>query len=29
MRDRQEINYESVTDEDALADAMLAAEDLD
>lgn len=29
MRDRQSINYENVTDEDALADAMLAADSLD
>ena len=28
LRDRQEVNYENVTDEDALADSMLAAEDI-
>ena len=29
LRDRQEINYDHVTDEDALADSMLVAENLD
>ena len=29
LRERQVVNYENVTDDDALADAMLAAETLD
>jgi len=29
LRERTEVNYDSVTDEDALADAMMAADDLD
>lgn len=29
LRNRQKVNYENVTDDDALADAMIAAGELD